>query len=232
MSSLSLLFCVVVFLAAGWARADKLHTVESNKRGLQKLEEEDPAAAEKHFLKALGEDPFNPILRLNLGWTFELQKQYEKALKEYEAVVRAGADPAKGVVPEVLFVAHFNAGNAAAQLKNIPLALRHYQAALEVQPDSIETKTNIELLMQAQQQGQGGGEGDPKDPNDDKGQGDKPNKPNDRGDKPNQKPEFDSKNLTKEDVRKILEELKSQEQKIRALEYGTKGKESAPEKDW
>ena len=50
--------------------------------------------------------------------------------------------------------------------------------------------------------------------------------------KKKEKPKFDSQNLTKEDVRKILEELKSQEQKIRAKEYGTKGKESSSDKDW
>ncbi|MCB0407438.1 MAG: hypothetical protein KDD34_04480, partial [Bdellovibrionales bacterium] len=43
---------------------------------------------------------------------------------------------------------------------------------------------------------------------------------------------FDSKELTKDDVRKILEEIKNQEQKIRAEVYEGQGKDKPRDKDW
>ena len=55
-------------------------------------------------------------------------------------------------------------------LKKIPEALEQYQAALEINPTSSEVKTNIELLIQQQNQG-GQGENDQEkkdDKNDDK----------------------------------------------------------------
>jgi len=220
---------ILAFVTSAVSFAGELETVEHNKEGLKQLKHEDTTAAEQSFLKALAEDPFNPVAHLNLGWTFEAQKKNDKALKEYEAVARD-----ETLSDEIRFTAHFNAGNAAGALKNIDLALQHYQAALDLHPDSKETKTNIELLMQSgggqqNQQGEGGGGQDKKDQD---GKGQKPkDKPDEKeGQKP--KPEFKSEKLSKEDVRKILEELKSQEQKIRALEYGTKGKEASPEKDW
>ncbi|OFZ12122.1 MAG: hypothetical protein A2Z20_07220 [Bdellovibrionales bacterium RBG_16_40_8] len=220
-----------------------------NNKGVHHLQNKAVDKAEESFLNSMVDDPFNPILHLNLGRTFEFDGQqdkkqneeseepnpkFEKALKEYESVLRLPALP-----KELQFAAQFNAGNAAAQNYNIDLALKHYQAALDINPDSQEVRTNIELLLKGDAgkgKGKGGkGEGKKNDENDQEGQGQNPR------DNPNQdpseqkqqeKPKFKGENLTKEDVRKILEELKSQEAKIRALEYGSKGKESTPDKDW
>jgi tetratricopeptide (TPR) repeat protein len=186
----------------------------------------DIAKAEKELLTALSADPFNPVIRLNLGLLFEVQKKYSNAIKEYESVARR-----EDVEDALRFAANFNAGNASAQDKKIDLAINYYQRALEIKPDDLDTKKNIEILFLT---GGGGGQGDQKDQ-------DQKQDPNNQGQNPNpdqnqppkqEKPKFDSKNLTKEDVRKILEELKSQEKKIRENENGSKGREATTGKDW
>ncbi len=218
------------------AHASLLKAIEKNREAIKLLEKENPTGAENALLSGLAEDPFNPLLHLNLGLVFEIEEKYEKALKEADSVLRI-----QNLPPEIQFYAHFNAGNAAAKKEDIDLALKHFQAALDVNPESKETKTNIELLIKSGQGkgkgGKGGGKGQDQSKNEKKdGDGDK-DKDDDKKDKPiqnglKQKPQFNSENLTKEDVRKILDEIKSQEQRIRALDYASKSKDSPPAKDW
>ena len=59
--------------------------------------------------------------------------------------------------PSEKFKALFSAGAVAGELKRVDEALDYYQRALEHDPKSVETKSNIELLAQ---QGAGGGKGD------------------------------------------------------------------------
>ena len=114
------------------------------------------------------------------------------------------------------------------QQKNLKLALESYLAALEVKPDSFETKVNIELLMrQLQNAGQlkssdQGGQSQSEDQS--------------SGEQQYQEsPKYEMKQevgLNESDIKKILEELRNQEQKIRQ-EYSKKNKKDQPrEKDW
>lgn len=188
-------------------------------------------SAKDLFLKALVSDPQQPELHLNYGVTLELTKEEEKSLKEY--LLAAELSPKKSALQ---FSAFVNAARVWAKMKSIDKALEYYQRALAIVPESKEVKTNIELLWQ-QQQGQGEGEGgegqegdsskDPQEPKeqDQKDQGQEPQK------KPQPKP-FKSKELTKEDVRRILEEIKNQEQKIREKVNQKNIKEPPREKDW
>lgn len=66
-----------------------------------------------------------------------------------------------------LFASLFNQGQLLARENKIDEALNKYQEALALNSESIEVKTNIELLMQ-QKQGGGQGEGDSKDNKDEK----------------------------------------------------------------
>ncbi len=229
-SAVNCLVTVVGFMVTGSAPASEIPSIRKNNDAIKHLQDKDASGAETDFLSALGEDPFNAVLHLNLGWTFEAEEKYDMAVKEYESVLRI-----EPLTDEMRFIANFNAGNALAQKKepDIDAALRHYQAALDLRPDSKETKTNIEMLFKGGK-GKGKGNNSGKDGNDDD---------NERGKSPgmddkitnrddNHKGKFDSKDLTKEDVRKILDEIKSQEEKIRALEYGSKSKDSPPDKDW
>ena len=230
-----LLFFAVMFLGGG-ARAaalpnNNLSSTRENNKALALIKGNDPDTAESRLLKALGADPFNPILHLNLGWVFENEKKYDMAVREYESVLRPL--PGRTVPDQLKFIAHFNAGNALAENKDIAGALTQYQAALDLKPDSKETKINIELLFKGGK-GQGGGKsGDKNNKNNSKNGQKKPNNPNQNfTNKGNPKPQFNSKDLTREDVRKILEEVQSEEQKVRAREYEHQTKDTPPAKDW
>jgi Ca-activated chloride channel family protein len=176
-------------------------------------------------------------LHYNLGVIHENSKEPEKAIQEYTSAVKVTDDK------KLQFEANFNAARVYGEQKDISNALRHYQAALEIIPDSQEVKTNIEMLLQSN--GGGGGQDqnkdqkqDQKDDKDQKKDGkdqQKPQQPdqqkNDQQKKPAPKP-FKSEDLSEQDVRKILNELKRQEEQIRAKLNNDKTKETPVEKDW
>lgn len=239
----STLCLLLVALLSKPALANHPLSVYHNDEALERLKEENHYLAYKEILLALEADPLNPALQYNLGVAFIANEEFEKARKQFVQVDQLTEDE------ELKFQARFAAGISAAQNKDIDRALEHYQAALELKPDSEEVKKNIELLWQGggqsgeggdqQQQQQEGQEGDnqsegdqgdqEKDQKDQQGQDQQNQKPSNQ--KPQPRP-FKSKELTPDQVRKILEELKAQEQKIRAEEYGEGGKDAPNEKDW
>ena len=116
-----------------------------SKEQVQKKENE---AAHDSVLKALENEPESLALQSNLGITFdatEKKEDAEKSLLSALSLARTEADK---------FKVHFNLGVLFGLQKKIEQALTHYQAALEILPTSIETKHNIELLIEQQKQQQ------------------------------------------------------------------------------
>ena len=235
-----------------------LKTLELNREGNKQLKAQNLQAASDKYIEALGFNPFLPELHSNLGLTFEMQQQADKAQQSYAEAGRL-ADLSKN--PQMQFVARFNQAQLLGKAKKVDEAIELYQKALDIIPTSKEAKTNIELLIQQQQGGGGkgqdqkdqqqGGQGnqqqqnkDNKDNKDNKNNQDQ-NKDQDQkdGDKdkkdkqyqgsPKYKPRpFNGKELSEGDVKKILGEIKQQEGKIRA-EYNRKEvKEQPRDKDW
>lgn len=193
----------------------------------------------------------------NIGVILNTIQKPEEALKSLQHALTL-AEIAK--VPELIFQVRYNLGVYFGAQKKVSEALEHYQAALDLVPESKEIKTNIELLIQQQQQDQKkNGKGD-KDPNNPQNKGEGENKDDQKPgeDQQNQKDENDQKEgkdkkddqkkegspkyqprpfkgdqLSEGDVKKILGELKNQEQKIRAnFEKKEKGKSKNNEKNW
>lgn len=202
-----------------------------NSKGVLAFEGGDSSQALSEWSEGLSSNPSEDRLHFNLGVGFQTLKKGDEATSSYDMVLKSpnGSDFEK-------FAAEYNMGTMAQANKDVDGALKHYQAALDFNPESKETKINIELLIS---QGGGGGKdkdkngegkeksddpGDGKDKQDDKPKEYAPNKP--------QKPQFKSEDLTPSDVNKILGEIKQQEQRIRA-EYSRKeAKESKNDKDW
>lgn len=216
------------------------------------------------YIDMLEKEPFKPQIHSNVGVIMSQIQKEEEALKSWEYALRLAEEQKD---PVSLFAVNFNLGAYYGAKKNIPEALKHYQAALDVVPTSIETKTNIELLMQMQsqsgkgdssqdqnqQQNQSSDQKDQKDQKnkdqqnkdqdkDQSGKDDqKKNDPKNDQDNPEKKREssgkykprpFKGEQLNEGDVKKILGELRSQEQKIRANFDKKEQKESGNEKDW
>lgn len=172
-------------------------------------------------------------LHYNLGFVHENSKEPEKSIQEYLAAAKTTKDK------NLQFQSNFNAARVYGEQKNIPDALKYYQAALELNPNSQEVKTNIEMLLQNKD---GGGKDSQEDqkPQEDqqkdqqgKNEQPKPQEPNknEQQKKPAPKP-FKSDQLTEQDVKRVLEELKRQEEQIRAKMNNEKSKETPVDKDW
>lgn len=188
---------------------------------MEHLEIKNYAAAQQKFLRSLVHKRDDLVARLNIAFTFELMGDREKASQEYLSIINSDLFTNN---PD-LFYAYFNLAKIYGDLKNIDKALEAYQIALKFQPESVEVKTNIELLIQ-DGGGGGGGSDDQKQEQPQDPQGQDPQEQNQEQQKPN--PE----DLNKSDMKKIFEELKNQEQKIRELEYGEGVKKDSGGKDW
>jgi Ca-activated chloride channel homolog len=195
----------------------------------------------------------------NLGVVFNLlskneesQKSFDEALKVIPQQFKTEAEKNKA-----LFQIYFNRGVFFQSQNKVDQALSDYQAALDLNPASQETKTNIELLIQKQKEDQQKQGKDGKDGKDGKGGEDQ--KPEDKeGDKEDEKKEqekqkeeegkdrkqnskyqprpFKGDQLSEGDVKKILGELSQQDKKIRAQfdkkEKQESGIEGKNDKDW
>lgn len=245
---------------------DLIHpqTLILNREGNKALQAQNAQEAYEKYLGALRFNPYQPELHLNLGLGFEFLQFPDKALQSYKYADQLAQ---KSENLGASFAARFNAGQLLGKAKKVDEALDFYQKALDIVPNSKETKHNIELLTQ-QQQGQGGGAGseDQKDPNKDQkqdqqskdGKGDNKEKdqkdqqdPKDQDDKKKDEPKdkekenkkvqgspkyqprpFNGKELNEGDVKKILGEIKQQEQRIRADFNRKETKEQPRDKDW
>ncbi|MBX2987136.1 MAG: hypothetical protein KF802_04490 [Bdellovibrionaceae bacterium] len=232
--------------------------MRENRDGVRALNAQAPASASEHFLQALATSPFQAEVHVNLGLALLAEKKPEEALKSFFAAER------HATTPDMRFIARFNAAAVLAQMKKIEPALEMYQKALEIHPDSLPVKINIELLTKGDQNKEGQGEGerqqqdpqdgdskdqDRQDKQDQKKDGQDQKDPKDRkqdqkdGEGQEQKPkQFGSSgkykprefkgDLNEAEVKKILGEIKQQEQRIRT-EYNRKdAKERPRDKDW
>ena len=220
-------FLWISLLFAANAHAVTLNSWLSTREGIKKFNDKNYRQAYQNFMTALEDDPLKSETHMNIARSLEANEEFEKAAKGYQAVLK--------FLPKdspLRFEAYFNLGDAYGKAKKIPEALEAYQAALEIDPDNVEVKTNIELLI-----AQGGGEGDgdsKSDKQDEKGKGgqqDQKNQQPQQQKKQQPKP-FNSQELTPQDVKKILDEIKNQEQAIRAQENEKNPKEGVRDKDW
>lgn len=247
--------CLIVLLefSSIAAHADFFNVYSLNRQAIQSLKQEKPQVAKDYLIQALAQDPLRAELHFNLGLVYEALGQNDLAVKSYEDADRY-ADSS-----ELQFLSRFNIGALLQKGKKIDEALKSYHAALDVKPESIETKINIELLIQEQDQNQKkqdqqkqdqqkqdqqkqGQSDQNKDQNKDQKKDenkDQDQNSNQKKDEPKEyapnKPQprpFKSEELSQSDVNKVLGELRNQEQRIRS-EYNKKEVKERPRgKDW
>lgn len=229
---------ILVFLLISNVQAtNPARTLENNK-AVNLINKDQTLEAQSQLQRSVVNHNNYSELHYNLAISYEKNGEVDKAVKEYELA-------AKMTDSEVMkFQANFNAAHLLGENKKIQDALARYQAALEVKPSSVEVKTNIELLTKENS----GGQSDKQDQSkkNDKSDKQEQNKKNEQGQnqqnqdnqqqqkpKENKLQEYKSENLSKQDVQKIFEELKRQEDKIRAkVNDEKKTKDKAIEKDW
>ena len=287
----SLKFISIAFLISAFqthlAEAEtSLEALDANKKAVEKMRKEDYAGAERELIKEVGKGPTRPELLYNLGLSLEGQGLKDKARQAYDQVQKSSVGSSDSSTQNAKFRAKFNSAEMAHKEGHREEALKGYLEALQENPESIEAKTNIELLAQEmKKQQQQDSKQDPKDQPQQKpketqdskenknkeGQDKKDNKKDEsnknskeqdkdkdksKGEEeknkkkdaekdqqkdssgrhaPQPKPQpqpFKGENLSPGDVKKIMEELDRQEQRVRG-EYSRKQMKEKPlEKDW
>ena len=139
------------------------------------------------------------------------------------------------LLPNVEFTVLYNLGVLHSQLinknsENLDQALHYYQKALEFNPDSKEIKVNIELLLQRNRKAGNSSNKNQKNKNQES-EGEKNKKFTNNPEKGEGK-KYKNKKLSKKDVDRILNELKKQEQSIRAKHERKNRKEAVRDKNW
>ncbi len=139
-----------------------------NNRALFQMTQKKYEKAENSWRKALGKQPFSPLYRMNLAFNYMLWENPEKAIQEYtftrklmstknfsyrikedekskqKRIFLSGNGFSNSNLKEKTF---FNSAISAVTTGNIDKALNFYQQALYLNPESLKTKTNIELLI-------------------------------------------------------------------------------------
>lgn len=214
--------------------------IYKNNQGLEFIESENHKLEAITFFSEMQQDEPGDLLSLwNLAVAFYVNKKEEEAEKTLKYLLRflAQADGVEGL-NEWRFRALYNLANIKVGQKKKDEAIDLYQQALEIHPESKEVVVNLELLSQSQN---GGGDSnkqqqekqDKKDQQQDKQKKEekKSDPKKDSKAKPTPKP-FKSKDLSKEDVKRILDELKRQEEKIREKIQDKQPKQKSNGKDW
>ncbi len=215
--------------------ADDPVTVRENNSAVKLIEKDRTLEAQKKLQTSVVNNALRGEFHYNLAQTYEKNENFDDAIKEYQAASKLSKNS------ELKFQSLFNAARLYGEKKEVAQALQNYQAALEIYPDSVETKTNIELLMK-----QGGGGGGKKgeqsksqggnSQEQSEGQGDKDKENPNQGQKQSQQSkrpqQFESKALTPQDVKRIFEEVQRQDDKIRGKLLDRKPKERKVGKDW
>lgn len=273
-SILALLALVMVSSCAKTSGDPTLRALWLDRQAKQKVEKKQFEEAMATYYKMLESDPELAQVHSNIAILFLGDKKNDEALKSLQQALKLALEQKDATTA---FVIYYNLGVYYGMQKKVPEALENYQAALEILPTSKETKTNIELLIQSNQNDKSkDGEskdsdkkdkGDQsKDNKDQKGKDDK-NKDDQKDKKDDQKKDgkdkddkdkkddkdgkgkdddkkemeksakykprpFKGDQLSEGDVKKILGELKDQEQKIRANFDKKERKENKNEKDW
>lgn len=208
------------------------------------MKDKNPEIAMEYELKILESDPNSIQTHSNLGIIFDYLQKKDESGQSFDLALNLLERYKDQLTPGDVFQIYYNLGLRYHHAKNTGSALEYYQKALDINPASMETKHNIELLIQQQQGGGGDGKSDNKDQD---GKGDQSKEPKDGEDKEKKdkdqekdreqtskyKPRpFQGEQLSEADVKKILGELSQQDKKIRANYNKKDRKEDKNAKDW
>lgn len=208
------------------------------------MKNKNPEIALEYELKILEQEPLSIQTHSNLGIIFDALQKKDESGQSFDLALNLLERYKDQLYPGDVFQIYYNLGLRYHHAKETEKALEFYQKALEINPASMETKHNIELLIQQQQGGGGDGKSDKKDQ---QGKGDKNQDPkegedeeqkkkdqeNDRQQTSKYKPRpFKGEQLSEADVKKILGELSQQDKKIRANYNKKDRKEDKNAKDW
>lgn len=244
--SIKSLLLVVFFSSVAYAQTaslpwPKLSSLYYDYKARQAIKDKNSEIALEYELKVLENEPNSALTHSNLGIIFDYLQRKDESGQSFQQALELLDKYKTQLTPADVFLIYYNLGLRFHLNKDTEKALEFYQKALDINPASIETKHNIELLVQQQQSGGGQddkkqeGEGQGQNPQeDDKSKDDaKKKEEEDRQQTSKYQPRpFKGEQLSQDDVNKILNELSQQDRKIRANYNKKDRKEDKNAKDW
>ena len=139
------LYVLLALPFLGWTFLDPV--AKKNEEGNALFEKGEYEAALRRYLEAQQEGRARPELHFNAGDALYKQEKYAEAMQE---MGRA----ADGTHPDMSAAAHYNLGNALFRQEKFQEAVGAYKKSLELKPDDIDAKINLELALEKLKQQQ------------------------------------------------------------------------------
>jgi Ca-activated chloride channel family protein len=220
------LIVTMSFLLTGWIDPLK-DEVEKGNRNYQEGNFDNALEHYNKSEKYLSGKNKQAILNFNKGAAEYKIGNYEKGIELFNESLDSGN-------PDIQKKAYLNIGNSYVGLKKYDEAFKAYSRALKIDPSYEKAKKNIEYLLRKDEKRQEnendnnreGGE-DNKNENDTDSKDEK-NKDNNSG-RDNESQSLSKKDISKEQMKNILESLKK---KPLRRQKGEKGEYGEPEKAW
>ena len=214
--------------------------------GNQLYSEEKYDEANNKYRDALIENPESPIINFNIGDVQYKKRNFEEALKSYEAATSSD---------DILTQSqgYYNIGNTLYKLGKLPESILAYKKALELNPNDEDAKYNLEYVraklkdnsekqpqenQQQQKQDQQNQEQN-QDQNNQEQQEGQQQQDSSEADQQNQEEQqqqpgeaTEEKEISKEDAERILDALKNQEQDLLKQQKPKKRRRAFRGKDW
>ena len=142
------LYVLLMFPFLGWTFLDPV--AKKNEEGNALFEKGEYEAALRRYLEAQQEARSRPELHFNAGDALYKQGKYAEALQEMGRAT-------EGTHPDMSAATHYNLGNALFRQEKFQEAVGAYKKSLELKPDDIDAKINLELALEKlDQDGQDG----------------------------------------------------------------------------
>ena len=175
------LYVLLALPFLGWTFLDPV--AKKNEEGNALFEKGEYEAALRRYLEAQQEGRARPELHFNAGDALYKQEKYAEAMQEMGRAT-------EGTHPDMSAAAHYNLGNALFRQEKFQEAVGAYKKSLELKPDDIDAKINLELALEKlkQQQDQQNQDQDGQDEQDqqDKNQDQNQDQQNNQDDQDNQ----------------------------------------------
>ena len=235
---------LVAFVSLSGFRFDTApQKVREGNRLFEKKEYEE---ALTRYRDAQASRPDAPEIPFNMGNSFYCRKDYKEAIASHQRSLEFSS----ALAPK----AHYNIGNSLYREDDLKGALESYKKAIDLDPNDLDTKYNIELIQRKlkeqkqtpqSQQSQSQEEQQPQQKEEEKSSGneqDKQNKEDQDQEKQNQKgedaqqksPSPSPSEISKKDAERLLNALQSGEKPLSRIQkaQAPRTPESPVEKDW